>query len=178
VRAAFPTAVVLRPSIVFGPEDDFFNRFAAMAQYAPALPMFGGGTNRFQPVYVGDVADAIMAALTDPATDAKTYELGGPRAYTFEELMTILLAEIRRERALAPFTFAFGMMLATVLELLPVPPLTRDQIRMLRRDNVVGPDAPGLRDLGIAPTALEPILPTYLDRFRPGGRFAPAPRLR
>jgi NADH dehydrogenase len=178
VRSAFPDAVILRPSIVFGPEDDFFNRFAAMAQYAPAVPMFGGGTTRFQPVYVGDVADAIMVALGDPAAAGKTYELGGPRAYSFEELMTVMLAVIRRDRALAPFTFAFGMMLASVLELLPVPPLTRDQLRMLKRDNVVGAGALSLRDLGLTPTALEPILPTYLDRFRPGGRFAPATRAR
>ncbi len=178
VRAALPDAVILRPSIVFGPEDNFFNRFAGLAQLFPALPLIGGGHTRFQPVYVGDVADAIMVALRDPATNGKTYELGGPRVYSFKELMTLMLAEIQRDRLLVPLPFGLATLQAAVLELLPVPLLTRDQVKMLKRDTVVAAGALTLRDLGIAPTVLEPILPTYLDRFRPGGRFAPATRAR
>ena len=178
VRAALPDAVILRPSIVFGPEDNFFNRFAGLAQLFPALPLIGGGHTRFQPIYVGDVADAIMVALRDPATNGKTYELGGPRVYSFKELMTLMLAEIQRDRLLVPLPFGLATLQAAVLELLPAPLLTRDQVKMLKRDTVVAAGALTLRDLGIAPTVLEPILPTYLDRFRPGGRFAPATRAR
>jgi NADH dehydrogenase len=178
VRAALPAAVILRPSIVFGPEDGFFNRFAALAQFLPALPLIGGGHTRFQPVYVGDVADAIMAALDNPASAGQTYELGGPRAYSFKELMTLMLAEIHRERMLVPVPFFVASLQAMVLERLPAPLLTRDQVKLLQRDTVVTPGAPGLRELGIAPSAVEAIIPTYLDRFRPGGRFSPAPRTR
>jgi len=172
VRAGFPGATILRPSIVFGPEDDFFNRFAAMARLLPALPLIGGGETRFQPVYVGDVADAVLAALDDPGAAGRTYELGGPRVYTFAELMRLLLREIGRRRMLVPVPFALARMKAAVLELLPAPPLTRDQVRMLERDNVVGlgPDAAGtLADLGVTATAVEAVVPRYLARFRPGG---------
>ncbi len=169
VRAAFAAATVLRPSIVFGPEDDFFNRFGAMARVAPALPLIGGGTTRFQPVYAGDVAAAIQHCLGDPATAGKTYELGGPRSYGFRELMQYVLAETRRRRWLLPLPFALASLLAMVLERLPVPPLTRDQVTMLRRDNVVTPGALGLADLGIVPIALEAVVPKYLARYRRGG---------
>ena len=171
VKTAFPSATIVRPSIIFGPEDDFFNRFAAMARLSPALPLIGGGSTRFEPVYVGDVAEAIAKCLVDPACAGKTYELGGPRVYTFKELLQLLLREIRRRRLLVPLPFALAEAQARFLELLPVPPLTRDQVRMLRRDNVVSEGALTLADLGIAPTAVEVILPTYLDRYRPGGRF-------
>jgi NADH dehydrogenase len=171
VRTAFPSATVLRPSVVFGPEDDFFNRFAAMARLSPALPLIGGGRTRFQPVYVGDVAEAIARSLERPEAQGRIYELGGPKVYTFKELMEILLHEIRRRRLLIPVPFALAALQGAVLECLPVPPLTRDQVRLLRRDNVASPDLPGLRDLGIEPTALEIVIPAYLDRFRPGGRF-------
>ena len=171
VKTAFPSATILRPSVVFGPEDDFFNRFAAMARLSPALPLIGGGATRFEPVYVGDVAQAIVKCLADPACAGKTYELGGPRVYTFKEILQLLLREIRRRRLLVPWPFALAEVQARFLELLPVPPLTRDQLRMLRRDNVVSEGALTLADLGIAPTAAEVILPTYLDRYRPGGRF-------
>ena len=171
VKTAFPSATILRPSIVFGPEDDFFNRFAAMARLSPALPLIGGGSTRFEPVYVGDVAQAIAKCVADPACAGKTYELGGPRIYTFKELLQLLLSEIRRRRLLVPLPFALAEVQARFLELLPVPPLTRDQLRMLRSDNVVSEGALTLADLGIAPTAAEVILPTYLDRYRPGGRF-------
>jgi len=176
LRAALPSAVILRPSIVFGPEDGFFNRFAGLARLVPVLPLIGGGHTKFQPVYVGDVADAIMAALNDPAASGKTYELGGPEVRSFKELMQIMMAEIQRPCLLVPIPFAVASLEAMFLELLPVPLLTRDQVRMLKRDVVVGPGALTLGDLGLAPTALEAILPTYLDRFRPGGRFArPSP---
>lgn len=171
VKTAFPEATILRPSIVFGPEDDFFNRFAAMARLSPALPLIGGGHTRFQPVYVGDVADAIAICLRRPDTKGKTYELGGPRVYTFKELLQVMLAEIRRRRLLVPLPFALADLEAAVLEWLPVPPLTRDQVKLLRRDNVVSKGALTLADLGITPTSVEVILPTYMERYRPGGRF-------
>ena len=162
VMEAFPKATVLRPSIVFGPEDEFFNRFAAMARLSPALPLIGGGKTRFQPVFVADVADAVVKALEDPKAEGKTYELGGPRVYSFKELMELLLETIGRRQA-------------AVLEKLPGPPLlTRDQVKMLERDNVVDPGMPGLMDLGIEPRALEAIVPAYLQRYRKGGGFTTA----
>lgn len=169
VRQAFPNAVILRPSIVFGPEDNFFNRFAAMAQILPALPLIGGGSTRFQPVYVGDVADAVVAALERPGTAGGTYELGGPQIYTFKELMELILTETRRRRLLVNLPFGLASLQAAILEWLPNAPLTRDQVLLLKQDNVVTPGAPGLAELGIAPTALELVLPTYLERFRRPG---------
>ncbi len=166
VRAAFPAATILRPSIVFGPEDDFFNRFGAMARFSPVLPLIGGGHTRFQPVYVGDVADAAVAALDKPEAAGQTYELGGPRIYTFRELMERLLAEIGRQRRLVPLPYGLASFQAWFLEFLPKPPLTRDQVKLLQRDNVVAPDALTLADLGVTPTAFDLILPAYLDRFR------------
>ncbi len=171
VQAAFATATILRPSVVFGPEDDFFNRFAAMACLSPALPLIGGGTTKFQPVYVGDVAEAIVACLGKSASGGKTYELGGPQIYSFKDLMEIVLAQIGRRRLLLPLPFALADIQAAFLEKLPVPPLTRDQVRMLRRDNVVAKGALGLADLGIVPAAAASVLPTYMDRYRKGGRF-------
>jgi uncharacterized protein YbjT (DUF2867 family) len=176
VRAAFPAATILRPSIVFGPEDDFFNRFATMARYSPVLPLIGGGRTRFQPVYVGDVADAVVAALEQPAAPGQTYELGGPEVLSFKELMELTLRETQRRCRLVNLPFGLATLEAAFLEWLPRPPLTRDQVRMLRRDNVVAPDALGLAALGITPTALELELPLYLDRFRRGGRWRDADR--
>ncbi len=187
---AFSGASMVRPSVVFGPEDAFFNRFAAMARLMPVLPVigawppridprpggglrlrpFGGGGTRFQPVYVADVADAITRILDDPATEGRTYELGGPRVYSFKEIMELTLAETGRRRLLVPVPLAVAALQGAVLEWLPVPPLTRDQVRLLRHDNVVGGDALRLEDLGITPTAVETVLPTYLGRFRPSGR--------
>ncbi len=173
VRAAFPDAAIVRPSIVFGAEDGFFNLFAAIARLSPALPLIGGGATRFQPVYVGDVADAMTTCLSDPACRGKTYELGGPSVYSFKELLQYLLKQIRRRRLLLPLPFALAELQGAVLQTLPVPPLTRDQVRLLRHDNVVSEGALGLADLGIEPTAVEVIVPTYLERYRPGGRFNP-----
>lgn len=172
VRDAFPTATILRPSIVFGPEDQFFNRFAAIAMISPFLPLIGGGHTRFQPVYVGDVADAVLKCLEDPATAGRTYELGGPKAYTMRELLELLLAEVRRKRVLVDLPFGIAALQARLMSLLPSPPLTVDQVELLKRDNVVSTGALTLDTLGIAPTAVEGILPTYLDRFRRGGWYA------
>jgi uncharacterized protein YbjT (DUF2867 family) len=172
VRAAFPAATILRPSVVFGPEDDFFNRFAALARWLPALPLIGGGHTRFQPVYVADVAEAVMAVLERHDAESAVYELGGPKIYSFKDLMLLLLREINRHRVLVPLPYGLALFEAAFLEWLPKPPLTRDQVRLLQRDNVATPDRPGLLELGLTPTAAELILPTYLDRFRRGGRYA------
>lgn len=173
VLAAFPAATILRPSLVFGPDDNLFNRFAGLARFAPVLPLIGGGETRFQPVFVGDVADAATAALDQPEAAGKIYELGGPEILTFRQLMTLLLKEIRRHRLLLPVPAALAAPGAYFLEFIPDPPLTRDQVTLLQIDNVVTAGMPGLAELGIVPTALDLILPTYLDRFRKGGRFAP-----
>lgn len=172
VRAAFPGATIMRPSIVFGPEDGFFNRFASMARFFPALPLIGGGHTKFQPVYVCDVADAVVRAINDPATAGKTYELGGPRVYTFRELMELMLAQLGRRRALIDVPWGVARLQGAILEKLPGPKiLTRDQVTLLERDNVVSAGALTLADLGVTPHAVESIIPTYLDIYRRGGRF-------
>jgi NADH dehydrogenase len=143
-----------------------------MALISPALPLIGGGKTRFQPVYVGDVADAVVACLDDPATAGRTYELGGPKVYAFRELIEQLLGEIRRKRRLIELPFGLASTLARLMAVLPNPPLTPDQVELLRSDNIVSPGALGLANLGIAPTAVEAVLPTYLDRFRRGGWYS------
>ncbi len=165
--AEFPEATILRPSVVFGPEDDFFNRFAAVARIAPVLPVFD---TRLQPVYVADVARAVSVVLDRADTAAETYELGGPRVIAFREVMELVMAETGRRRMLLPVPFAAAEFAALFLERLPVPPLTRDQVKLLATDNVVAPGALGLPDLGIEATAVETILPAYLDRYRRPGR--------
>ena len=165
LTASFPQATILRPSIVFGPEDGFFNRFARMSQLSPALPLIGGGHSRFQPVYVGDVADAVLAALTQPATAGHIYELGGPATYSFRELLEYLLKVTGRRRLLVNLPFGIAALQAKLLQYLPAPPLTPDQVQLLKRDNVVTAGAPGLAELGIAPTPLEVIVPQYLKAF-------------
>jgi len=176
VRDAFPTVTILRPSIVFGPEDQFFNRFAAIAMLSPVLPLIGGGETRFQPVYVGDVADAVMKCLEDSASAGRLYELGGPKIYTFRELLDLLLSEIRRKRRFLDVPFGLAAAQAKLMSILPNPPLTPDQVELLKRDNVVSSGAMTLASLGIAPTVAEVILPTYLDRFRRGGWYERQPR--
>ena len=177
VLAAFPEATVIRPSVVFGPEDNFFNLFARMAIWAPFLPvidqhawrignMFGDGGPKFQPVYVGDVADAIVAALKSAGQGGKILELAGPHVYTMRQIMEITLREIRRDRWLMPMTFGMAKLQATLMSALPKPLLTRDQVLMMMRDNVASGNFPGFNDLGIEPTTAEAILPTYLNRFR------------
>ena len=174
VRAAFPGAIILRPSLIFGPEDTFFNRFAAMARFSPVLPLIGGGATKFQPVYVGDVAAAIAAALARDDSEGNTYALAGPAIFTMRQLFELILHIIGRKRLLMSMPFGLASLEAFFLEWLPRPPLTRDQVRMLRHDSIAAPGAPGLAELGITPTALELILPTYLDRFRRSGRLKPS----
>jgi NADH dehydrogenase len=168
VRAALPAATVLRPSLVFGAEDQFFNRFGAMSQVLPFMPVIAGDT-KMQPVYVGDVADAVMAGLMSPDTAGKTYELGGPRVWTFREILAYILNETKRHRRLVNIPMGLARMQARLAELLPTKPFTRDQLLMLSRDNVVSPGMPGLAELGIVPTPVELIVPEYLERYRPGG---------
>jgi NADH dehydrogenase len=172
VREAFPKAVILRPSIVFGPEDGFFNKFAALARFTPALPLIGGGRTRFQPVFVGDVAQAIVTGLS--RQDGRTYELGGPAVYSFKELLQLILRETGRRRLLVPLPFGLAMLKAAFLQILPKPLLTMDQVRLLKKDNVVASTAPGLADLGITPTSVEAVVPSYLWRFHPKGEYASA----
>lgn len=174
VREAYPAASIVRPSVVFGPGDGFFNRFAAMAQMSPVLPLIGGGTTRFQPVYVGDVAQAMATCLTQPGHEGETYELGGPRVYSFKELLELMLKETKRKRLLLPVPFGLAMMKAAFLEYLPVPPITRDQVKLLKSDSVVAAGAKGMEDLGVTATPVELVLPLYMDCFRIGGRYEAA----
>lgn len=162
VRDAFPQATIMRPSIVFGPDDDFFNKFAGMARFSPALPLIGGGRTRFQPVYVGDVAHAFVVALDADSAAGKTYELAGPRTYSFRTLLQLMLDTMGTRRVLVPVPFFVAELQGTVLGHLPTPPLTRDQVELLKTDNVAGGQEPGLTELGIIPTAVEEILPSYL----------------
>jgi NADH dehydrogenase len=171
VRAAYAGATIFRPSIVFGPEDDFYNRFAWLARISPVLPLIGGGRMRFQPVYVGDVALAVRAVLTDSATAGLNYELGGPEVMTLKEIMRLVLKQTQRKRFLVPVPFVIARLTGAVLGLLPKPLLTLDQVRLLQQDNVVSEGALTLRDHGIVPTAAEAILPSYLWRFRKTGQF-------
>lgn len=176
VLAALPDATILRPSIIFGTDDGFFNRFAAMARFAPALPLFGGGKTRFQPVFAGDVAKAVLASLQSDAARGQTYELGGSGIYTFAELMAYILETIDRPRFLIPLPWAAGTVIASLSEMaavLPIiePPLTNDQVKQLKVDNVVSDGAKGLADLGIVPETVDSIVPSYLERYRRYGQF-------
>lgn len=166
--AAFPAATILRPSVVFGAEDGFFNRFAQMASLLPFMPVVAGDT-RFQPVFVGDVADAVMAAIAHPEAKGHIFELGGPRAMTMREVLRFILDTTRRERRMVDMPMGLMRFQARILERLPSPPITQDQLLLLGRDNVVTPGMPGLADLGVTPTAIETVVPSYLTRYRPGG---------
>ncbi len=185
VLAAFPAATITRPSVVFGPDDDFFNRFAKLARVSPALPVFtgdgfklihtetgygvdwfGSGGPTFQPVYVGDVAEVLVKGVTDPKTAGKVYELGGPRRYTLKEVLELVLRTTGRNALLVPLPFGIARLQAAFLQFLPTPPLTPDQVKLLRVDNVVRGGKPGLAELGIAPVAAEAVLPTYLHRYQ------------
>ena len=178
VREAVPGAAIVRPSIVFGPEDDFFNRFAAMARLSPALPLVGGGRTKFQPVYVKDVAEGVTRLLERPEAGGRVYEFGGPQVLTFRELMEELLRVTERRRILAPLPVPLAKLISYGTQFIPNPPLTPDQVRQLGTDNVVSEEAAlqkrTLEGLGIAPTALDLVLPTYLYRFRKTGQFARA----
>jgi NADH dehydrogenase len=169
VAAHFPRAVILRPSLVFGPEDGFFNRFASLALVSPVMPVISG--SRFQPVYVGDVADAAMSAIARPEAAGKIFELGGPKIMSFREILGWILAQIGRNRPLVPVPAAAAEFLARV----PFSGLTHDQLLMLSRDNVANPALPGLAELGVVPTPIDLIVPAYLARYRKGGLRAAAP---
>jgi len=171
VRAAFPAATILRPSLVFGPEDAFVNRFAALARVAPVMPVVAGNT-RFQPVHVVDVARAVVGALENPARfGGAVFELGGPKVYTFRELLVWIMREIRVDKRLVDVPPVVAKLMARAGDILPGLPMTSDQYAMLQRDNVVGVGAPGLEAFGIRPTPLEAIAPAYLERYRRFGRF-------
>lgn len=194
VRAAFPAATIFRPSVVFGPEDDFFNRFAALARFSPALPVigaptfpalrrsdgalpfvldfFGAGGAKFQPVYVGDVAEAVLAALTLADAPGRIFELAGPRAYSFKEILELTLAATGRRRVLFPLPYWLAGVEAMFLQWLPKPLLTPDQVTLLMSDTIASGDHPGLNDLGIAPTPAEAVVPGFLARFKPPARRA------
>jgi uncharacterized protein YbjT (DUF2867 family) len=172
-----PEAVVFRPSILFGPGDRFFNRFAAMARMLPAFPLFGGGHTRFQPAFVGDVAKAIADAVEGKVRRGLTYELGGPEVKTFRECLELMLETIERRRLLVPVPWPVATAVGTALQYLPSPLLTADQVRQLKVDNVVSEKAARegrtFRGIGIEPTSVEAILPSYLYRFRAAGQFEP-----
>jgi uncharacterized protein YbjT (DUF2867 family) len=175
VVAAIPNAAILRPSILFGPDDDFFNRFASMAALSPALPLVGGGETRFQPVFVGDVASAVTTAATQSGYAGGVYELGGPAVYTMRELMELVCRETGRRPLLLPIPFPIAGAIGTVgdLQAMIMPPvLTTDQVELLRADNIAASGARGLAEFGVEPTTLEAILPTYLWRYRKGGQYA------
>ena len=174
-RAAFPGTTVLRPSIVFGPEDDFFNRFAGLAKFAPALPLIGGGETKFMPVFVGDVAEAVARLIDRGEADGRTYELGGPEVLSFRQLMRFTLDTIGRNRLLVPVPWSVAKVQAMILGLLPKPLLTTDQVELLKSDNVVSEAARKerrtLEGLGVAPRGIQGIVPGYLYRFRKAGQF-------
>jgi uncharacterized protein YbjT (DUF2867 family) len=175
VREVYPDAVVVRPSIVFGPEDSFFNRFAAMAQVSPMLPLLGGGHTRFQPVFVGDVGKALARAVASSDTAGQTYELGGPAVLSFRQLMELMLAEIGKRRILLPLPWPVAGLIGAggdLAGMLVNPPITSDQVKLLKADNVVSGAHPGLAELGIPATTLETVLPSYLYRYRKGGQYA------
>ncbi|MBH66845.1 MAG: complex I NDUFA9 subunit family protein [Rhodospirillaceae bacterium] len=171
VKNEFEDTIILRPSIVFGPDDNFFNRFANLATYSPVVPLIGGGKTLFQPVYVHNVAQAAVTALSQKEFKGKTFELGGPSIYSFRELLQLLSLHIQRRIRFINVPFWMANIQAGFLEKIPKPPLTRDQVELLKNDNIVSDDALTLKDLGISPVSCEVVLPKYLDRFRPGGRY-------
>jgi len=174
VRMFFPEAMIARPSVVFGPEDNFFNLFAMLTRFLPILPLIGGGMTKFQPVYAGDIAEALTQGLYTSETRGKSYEFGGPQIYSFREILELILRVTDRRRFLFNLPWSLATLQAMFMELLPHPLLTRDQLKLLKTDNVLGnPNANGLIELGLAPTAVEVILPTYLGWLRknPQGRY-------
>jgi NADH dehydrogenase len=174
-----PNAIILRPSIVFGPEDDFFNRFASLARLSPALPLIGGGKTKLQPVFAGDVAKAVLAVLTGKTKHGAPYELGGPEVLTLKQVMQRVLAYTMRKRIMVSEPFWLAKLQGAMLQLLPNPPLTLDQVRMLEVDNVVSEAAESdrrtLRGLGIEPVGIEAVVPEYLVQYRRRGQFSVYP---
>ncbi len=173
VRAAIASALILRPSLVVGPEDQFLNRFAAMARSAPFLPVIAGDT-RFQPVFVNDVAAATLAALDGHFGHGHVYELGGPDIFRFRDILAMINSETRRNRRLVEIPAPIAKMMGMLGDYLPFVPMTSDQYAMLQNDNVVHPALPGLAELGVTPTPLSAFVPAMLARYRPGGRFSKA----
>lgn len=168
VLKAFPAATIMRPSIIFGPEDNFFNQFAQMASFLPFLPAIGGGTTKFQPVYVGDVATAVAEILKRPETQGQIIEMGGPKVYSFHELLSYMLSLTKQQAWLVPVPMPIASFIGALAELLPTPPLTRDQVKLLRHDNILCNNKEGvwhLKDLDIHPASIEAILPSYMHRF-------------
>ena len=163
VKKAFDRVTILRPSVIFGADDSFFNTLADMARQTPILPLFGMGRTNLQPVHVGDVADACVRLLADPSTEGKVYEFGGPRVYTYKALVKLVLEQADKRRVLVPVPFFMWETLAALMAFLPNPPLTRDQVKLMKEDNVVVGKALTLEDLGIAPASVEEILPTYIN---------------
>ncbi len=174
-RANFPGATILRPSIIFGPEDGFFNKFASLSRFTPVLPLIGGGETKFAPVYVGDVAEAVARIIDKGQADAKTYELGGPETLSFKELMEFILNTVSRKRLLVPVPWAVARIQGLVLGALPKPLLTADQVELLKTDNVVSEvarrDRRTLEGLGITARSIQAVVPTYLYRYRRAGQF-------
>ena len=171
IQNNFKPSVILRPSVVFGPEDKFFNTFASIAQFSPFLPLVGGGKTKFAPIYVGDVAKAIVKAIELNNSEPKIYEIGGPKNYSFKELMEILLTEIKKKRLLLPIPFGVAKFQSYFLQMMPNPLLTPDQVELLKHNNIVSGDHPTLQDLGVTGTPIQSILPKYIYRFRTGGQF-------
>jgi len=171
IKENFNSSIILRPSIIFGPEDKFFNTFASLSQFFPVLPLVGGGKTKFSPIYVGDVAKAIVKSLELNNSSPKIYELGGPKNYSFKELMEILLTEIKKKRFLIPISFGLAKFNSYFLQMMPQPLLTPDQVEILKYDNIITGNQLTLQDLGIQGTAIQSILPKYIYRFRTGGQF-------
>lgn len=177
IQEILPDATILRPSIVFGPEDQFFNKFADLARLSPFLPLIGGGKTAFQPVYVGDVAEAVARIVDGAMAPGKIYELGGPEVLTFRQCMEIMLEQIDRSTPLVSMPFSVASMLGSLASLVPfiAPPITADQVRLLKKDNVVSKEAEAegrtLTGMGITPTLVEAILPSYLVHYRPHGQY-------
>ena len=174
-KAAFPGAIILRPSIVFGPEDNFFNQFAGLSRLAPALPLIGGGMTKFTPLFVGDLAEAIATLVDKGAASGQTLELGGPEVFTFKQLMEFTLETIGRKRLLIPVPWPIAKLMGSVMGFLPYAPLTADQVELLKTDNVVSEAATSegrdLASLGIAAQGIRGIVPSYLYRYRKAGQF-------
>lgn len=180
IKRILPSAVILRPSIVFGAEDGFFNKFAEMARFSPVLPLVGGGETKFQPVYVGDVAEVVARAVDGALKPGAVYELGGGSVRSFRQLMEEMLSVVKRKRLLVSLPWGVASLIGSVAGLVPfiAPPITADQVKSLRHDNVVSEgaikDGRTLEGLGIRPTALEAVLPSYLVQYRPQGQFTGA----
>jgi len=171
IKENFKSSVILRPSVVFGPEDKFFNTFASIAQFFPIIPLIGGGKTKFAPIYVGDLSRAIVKTLELKNFDQRIYELGGPENYSFKELMEILLFEIKKKRLLLKIPFNFAKFQSYFLQMMPNPILTPDQVEMLKYNNIISGNYPTLKDLGISGKNLRNVLPKYIYRFREGGQF-------